>query len=92
MATDAKKWLRDQATRFAETEIQKVEQVLLDHFGSAERAAHMCTLFPGRYLIATRGEGLFESMFGSTYGGQPLTGKYTLIDKLAPKETNADNA
>jgi hypothetical protein len=87
MTDTAKEWLRQQATTFALTEIEKVEGVMLKHFGTAERAQHMATLFPGRYLIATRAEGLFESVFGNTFEGHPLTGKYTLIDKLAPKPT-----
>jgi hypothetical protein len=86
MATDTE-WLTAVATPYARPEIEKVEKAILGHFGTATRAREMIQLFPGRYLIATRNEdGIFGDIFGSTYEGRVLTDKYTLIDKLAPKE------
>lgn len=81
--TTAQAWLEAEAIRQTRAEAEKVERIILDHFGSAERALYLNQLFPGRYLVKSTNGGPFNALFGSDFG-PPGPTTYELIDKLRP--------
>lgn len=80
----ADKWLDATAALFAKPELELIKGVILKRFGTSERALYMCNLFPGRFVLETRGTGLFDQVFGNATGD-----KYVLVDKLQPAEVAA---
>lgn len=76
---DANEWLRLEAIKQTRAEAQKVEDLIVGHFGSAEKALRMVTLFPGRFVV----EGSETSIFNLF--GAPSARVYKLRDKLRPE-------